>query len=466
MEILLNIKETCGTTTIVFNKQLYYNGGIKVDKDNMKDPYIDMDGDGMPDTEMFDTDQDGTVDTFLTDQNHDGVFETTMIDANQDGIIENTFSDLNGDGAADSFMADTNNDGFADTYNIDTNNDGYSETYMYDSNGDGIVDTEMVDTNMDGYYDVQNMDTDSNQSFDTEIVDTNLDGTFDTQIVDTDGDGILDTQFVDTNSDGMIDTQIVDSNGDGVLDTQMIDVNGDGKVDVVMMDTDGDGFLDTEAGDQNNNVQPTGYDDNNSVHPTSYEGNSDEIYGNPEEDMDNWHMQTHEDTCAVVSQEFILDELTGHDFTENELMHLAEENGWYTPGGGTSFENVGKILEAYGINVERTYDNSLEDIAAKLESGEKIIVGIDSNEIWSDGPGELLDELLSDVLGIPDQGADHAVEVIGIDNSDPNHPVVILNDPGHPDGMGMRVPADEFVEAWEDSGTYMVSTVGAGDTLV
>lgn len=183
------------------------------------------------------------------------------------------------------------------------------------------------------------------------------------------------------------------------------------------------------------------------------------IIGDPGGEMANWHMQTYDDTCAVVSQEFILESLTGQDFSEDELRQEAIDNGWYTPGGGTPVEHVGDLLEAHGVDVERTDGATLQDIADKLSRGEKVIVGVDADEIWTPGQDYGQDEILGDVGCIPGQGANHAVEVIGIDVSDPNHPMVILNDPGHPDGQGAMIPADEFVNAWADSGNYMVYTV-------
>lgn len=52
--------------------------------------------------------------------------------------------------------------------------------------------------------------------------------------------------------------------------------------------------------------------------------------------------------------------------------------------------------------------------------------------------------------------ADHAVQVTGIDMSNPDQPMVILNDPGAANGGGAMVPVDAFVDAWEDSGCFMV----------
>jgi hypothetical protein len=171
-----------------------------------------------------------------------------------------------------------------------------------------------------------------------------------------------------------------------------------------------------------------------------------------------WHQQTKPDTCAIAAQEFILDEVTGRDFSEEKLTQEAAKNGWYNPGGGTPLECMGNLLEAHGIPVQKQEGCNLEDISDKLARGEKVLVGVNSDEIWNQQ-----DTPLSETTGMPGQPADHAVQVTGIDNSDPNNPTVILNDPGIPDGEGLRVPAEQFLNAWEGSNRYMVSTDRAGD---
>ncbi len=283
-------------------------------------------------------------------------------------------------------------------------------------------------------------------------VDLDLDGTFESvaQGIDTDGDGQPDTWAIgsDLNNDGTLDQtsviQGIDTDGDGIPDTWEIqtDLNNDGIPDqtAYFQDTDGDGIPDTPL-------------------DTSQVGYADNIIGDPADDMEHWHQQTHEDTCAVVSQQFILEELTGQNFSEDQLQQEACDNGWYTSGGGTPLECMGNILEAHGIPVEKEYGCTLQDIGDKLACGEKVMVAVDSEEIWHP---ELVDpdDALANAYGMPGQGVDHAVEVIGIDNSDPNNPMVILNDPGSRDGQGSMVPADRFVDAWDDSNNYMVSTTG------
>lgn len=253
-----------------------------------------------------------------------------------------------------------------------------------------------------------------------------------------------------------------------------VDIDMDGLVDIFLYDTDNDGILDTEIPNdlgsfsmdynvmQQDDVMPdpsliSPEDDMPNYDPTHSAANS--IIGNPAEDMQDWHVQQHDDTCAVVSQEFILEELTGQEFDEEQLRDEAMEMGVYTDGGGTTVDNVGDLIEAHGFDVDKTTGNTLEDLSAQLEAGNKVIVGVDGYEIWTNGEHDSDAGFFSDLFGL-DKDANHAVEVIGIDNSDPDHPMVILNDPGHPDGQGMMVDAEVFMNAWNDSDNFMVNTTG------
>lgn len=187
------------------------------------------------------------------------------------------------------------------------------------------------------------------------------------------------------------------------------------------------------------------------------------VVGDPADDMSAWHEQSHTDSCAEVSQEFVLDELTGHDYTENELINDSEQHGWYTPGQGTSMNDVGNLIEEHGFDVEKSTGNSLNDLAEKLDQGDKVIVGVNGEEIWNNvsGSASQNESTSSSALSGVGQGqADHAVEVIGIDYSDKDNPMVILNDPGYPEGKGLEVPADDFVNAWNASDNFMVNTDG------
>ncbi|GHO82253.1 hypothetical protein [Dictyobacter formicarum] len=179
------------------------------------------------------------------------------------------------------------------------------------------------------------------------------------------------------------------------------------------------------------------------------------IIGDPGHDMAQWHQQEHKDTCAIVSQEFIIESLTGEHVSEDSLMHDALEHGWYIPHGGTPLDHVGDLLAYYGIPIERHEGATMTELSQVLNQGQKVIVGVNGEDIWyCDSP----DSLLTHYPGMPGQNVDHAVEVIGIDYTDPLNPSVIINDPGIPDGQGIEVPEAVFEASWAISDHFMVST--------
>ena len=111
--------------------------------------------------------------------------------------------------------------------------------------------------------------------------------------------------------------------------------------------------------------------------------------------------------------------------------------------------HASRILDHYGIEHEDSYDNSIEDLVESLNDGHRVIVAVDSEEYWygeNDG----------DDYYTPGDGVNHAVEVIGIDNSDPDNPMIILNDSGVPDGAGLLIPMETFMDAWEDGNNFMI----------
>lgn len=180
------------------------------------------------------------------------------------------------------------------------------------------------------------------------------------------------------------------------------------------------------------------------------------MIGNPLHDMQCWHEQTHSDTCAIVSQEFILDSLTGQHWSEDALRQDAIDHGWYIPGVGTPFDDVGKLLEEHGVSVKSETNATVNDLAHHLQQGQHVIIGVNAEDIWN--AANHPNTSVSNYPGIPGQKADHAVEVIGIDDRDPAHPIVILNDSGTPNGQGERVPLAVFEQAWKASSDLMVYT--------
>lgn len=159
--------------------------------------------------------------------------------------------------------------------------------------------------------------------------------------------------------------------------------------------------------------------------------------------------QFYNDTCAIQSQHLVLKEF-GIELTQDQLIEVAKENGWYVSGYGTPMECVGKLLEHYGVDVEATEGNNIFNLANELAQGHKVIVGVDSgelvfpeNEVWEDF-----------FFG---ERADHALVVVGIDTTDPDNVKVIVTDPGTGNKQ-WAYSEEQFMDAWKDSNCFMVST--------
>lgn len=170
------------------------------------------------------------------------------------------------------------------------------------------------------------------------------------------------------------------------------------------------------------------------------------ITGDIKGDMEHWHLQAYTRSCAIACQEFVAEELLGKDYDETKLMKEAMDQGWYD--NGTTPENVGKLLESEGLKVERGYNGTVEEIEKVLAEGGKVIVGVDS--------GEIVNGKSNDSGFLPGTDANHVVQVIGIDHTDPDNIKIILNDPGTEDGKGSVLSEADFMEAWEDSSRFMV----------
>ncbi|MDR1385806.1 MAG: C39 family peptidase [Planctomycetaceae bacterium] len=163
--------------------------------------------------------------------------------------------------------------------------------------------------------------------------------------------------------------------------------------------------------------------------------------------------QTTDFTCAVVSQEMILHDF-GINVSEAELVYDAASHGWLTDNG-TSIGNMGKLLEYYGVSTHANYDGDIPSLVNELAHGHKVIVAVDSGELWN---GQSFWQRLT---GFDYPSPDHAIVIDGVDFSDPNHPQVIINDPGHSNGDHQHYPLDHFLEAWNDSNCTYVATDNA-----
>lgn len=178
---------------------------------------------------------------------------------------------------------------------------------------------------------------------------------------------------------------------------------------------------------------------------------ADTIHGQPAENIsfDPNVYQFYDDTCAIQSQHLILQQF-GVDVTQEELIAIAKDNGWYAEGYGTPMNMVGKLLDYYGIDVKGSEGNNIFNLSNELAQGHQIIVGVDADELINPNKSFGHDFFFGET-------PNHALVVVGIDTSDPSDVQVIVTDPGTGNRQ-MAYPADEFIDAWKDSNCFMVST--------
>lgn len=328
------------------------------------------------------------------------------------------------------------------TYGYDTNNDGQIDVYQgfgTDEYGNAMS-FSMNDTNGDGSFDF----------FETES-DTNGDGFVDNVQVarDYDQDGNLDhiKIFSDTNGTGDFDTVTRLH-----ADTENPDIAYRVETDI---DFNGDHVSDFHSEDVIPAENPfCGYNYSGAaIGSPCADGTFDPltpeefVAGDPAEAMEVWECQGQTNRCALYSQKFVIEQLTGQEIDIEQFVDIAEENGWFTEQNGTTDLNMNKMLEYYGIDHEVSFDADMTDLEEALRNGDKIIVSVDADQIWRGYDNDIFS---------PMTGADHALEVIGIDYSDPSHPMVVLNDSGTPGGCGEMVPAEVFEQAWSAGDHQMI----------
>lgn len=358
---------------------------------------------------------------------------------------------------------DTNNDGQYDTVETYAGFDAYGNPthyeISYDTDHNGMMDTVMgVDMNEYG----QQVDT-------YESYDYDQDGRMDmTKLyVDNTGDGEFDqvtTTRLDTSDSDVVmtmDTQI-DLSGnhqaDQGINMQFIDQTGNGEPDIVHLElTDGQGNV-LEQQDMTYeefiNMNQMNYSsacmgENLAAQFNPDAAEPDAVAGTPAEDMEHWEYQGQTGRCAIYAQKFAIEAITGREIPIEELVAVAEENGWFVPGEneGTVSLNMDKLVEYYGVENEMSFNNDIESLEEALNDGHKVIVSVDSGQIWKGEENDIFS---------PETTADHAVEVIGIDRTDPENPMVVLNDSGTPNGCGELVPLEVFENAWSAGDSQMI----------
>lgn len=153
------------------------------------------------------------------------------------------------------------------------------------------------------------------------------------------------------------------------------------------------------------------------------------------------------DGCNFCSEASVLNDY-GFNVTEKQLQHEAAEQGWYSAGNGTPIDCMGKHIDGRGVPVSVTEGNGVDNLISELSQGHRVIVAIDSGELWNPGADEFVQDMVYG--GAPD----HAVIVDGISLSD-NLVTITDSGTGH---FRTQYPLDNFMDAWNDSNYTMVAT--------
>lgn len=339
---------------------------------------------------------------------------------------------------------------------IDPNRATYSEL---DTDNSGVVDVVKVkiDTDGDGEEDRIERYFDYDQDGKADIVkiytDVDNDGDYDTleKHFDSDGDGLLDTTevYVDEDGDRKMDYSEMyafdpSSNKLIISDDYNFDDDDDDYDNNADKDTDPDD--DYHSGDY---YDPDDDDDKTFVgqYDPSTVTDPSLVIGHPEVSIGLWEYQGDTGRCALYTQLFVINELTGQNIDIEDFAKIATENGWFNESTGTMPLNSNMMLDYFGIDNEMYFNKSMDDIIDCLNNGGKVIASVDAWQIW--------DRESTDIF-TPDGVSNHSVEVIGIDNSDPNNPMVILNDSGTLDGRGELVPLEVFENAWNEGDRKMI----------
>jgi hypothetical protein len=163
------------------------------------------------------------------------------------------------------------------------------------------------------------------------------------------------------------------------------------------------------------------------------------------------YLSSSKDTCAIRAQKIILNDFNIH-VSDKHLINEAIENAWYVPGKGTLLSDTGKLLELHGIRIEIKINVTITEVLQELHNGNKIIVGVDSGELWATTPDEILSEKLEDEENlIPD----HVLVVLDIKQTEQIEKSVTVKDTTFSQTV-TQYPLEKFLDAWQDSNFFMV----------
>jgi hypothetical protein len=171
------------------------------------------------------------------------------------------------------------------------------------------------------------------------------------------------------------------------------------------------------------------------------------------------HSQGHNEynfkgTCGLCSCVNVLRE-SGLSVTENDIVsyavehHLCNVTSDVYTSGGTSAEDISKILKDHGVPAHADYNASTGDIANAIDEGKGVIVTVNAGLLWND------------VHSFETGASNHAITVTGVcHDTNGNVKGFYICDSGRRESSdGARfISSDDFKEAYDCRGTCAVIT--------
>jgi hypothetical protein len=151
-------------------------------------------------------------------------------------------------------------------------------------------------------------------------------------------------------------------------------------------------------------------------------------------------------------------DLGAHDHASHRnILSLAMETGWLGPSSPLMIFAGTVFSGAIGDRLRRFAAARTEELERRVERGERVVVAVDADELRRACRG---DDQLAHLAGIPGQGVERAVELVGIEPAGSEGRTVVVDDKDGP--LGRRaVPFSVFEAVWERSGRLAFTDDGA-----
>lgn len=141
------------------------------------------------------------------------------------------------------------------------------------------------------------------------------------------------------------------------------------------------------------------------------------------------------------------DEISLNDNEGEELVDLCEDSDNDTHNLTADWFVEDCQADINVVSDGESYSNSLDDLRDALNSGKNVEVEIDLDKCR----GQNMENVFS-----PADDTSCEVRVVGLDESDSESPMVIINDISSPNSSDENIPIDVFLDAWDECNNRMI----------